>query len=346
MSAPVTALPDSLRKTFIQGLSSVLLGAFIVAVLEGVLLQSLFIYFRFYPKDPRFLKVWVVAIVILQTVCCAMIMHTTFFYLVSNYFNPIVIISGAVISSKLLPIFGPITNLLVQCFFARRALILGHQYHYTVYFAMLLNFAACGFFFALAAQAFQINNLERSTHFGGWIITTASSLMLAGDIQLTAVLITALHKSRTGIKRTNSMVDVLITYSVSTGFLLCLFNATAVGLSVAFPTGTLFLAFLYISQQVNANSVLIALNTRTLIMSVGEIEETEINPFRSRVVQVNREAKDDSRQFELPSIMFAPVHTSTIHSTTEAETKDERGVSSGLLDDNDHPNGSHTMVGV
>ncbi len=27
--------------------------------LEGVLLQSLFIYFRFYPKDPSYLKVWV-----------------------------------------------------------------------------------------------------------------------------------------------------------------------------------------------------------------------------------------------------------------------------------------------
>ncbi len=110
------------------------------------------------------------------------------------------------------------------------------------------------------------------------------------------------------------------------------------------------------------------LNTRTLVMSVGEIEDTEINPFGSRVVQVNREAKDDRRQFELPSVcyisivldlhvltgtmaflsqmMFAAGNTATIQSETDAEAKDERVMRSGLLDDNDHPNGSHTMVGV
>ncbi|KAI0744627.1 hypothetical protein C8Q76DRAFT_687984 [Earliella scabrosa] len=378
---PAIAIPSSLRDRFIQGLAAILLGTFIVAVyrtiddiplrnsLEGVLLQSLFIYFRFYAKDPVYLKIWVVAIVLerisfvrqppnahslaarlIQTACCGMVMHTSFFYLVTNYFNPLIIISGAAIftgvwessrSSKVADtIKQSINNLLVQFFFARRALILGYKYRYIVYFAMILNLASCGFWFSLAAQAFEINDLEKSTHFGGWIITTASALMLVGDMGLTGVLIWALNKNRTGIKRTNTMIDVLITYAISTACstlppLDCDFTKIA-----AFPTSTICTAFLYISQQVNSNSVLIALNTRRLIMSVGEVEATETNPFRSRAVLPKHKESDTAvREVALPSMMFAAGP-----STTEFELKEVPGIGPRMLRSSDSQRGDGEHV--
>ena len=44
-----------------------------------------------------------------------------------------------------------------------------------------------------------------------------SAQAITADSLLTGVLIVTLHWSRTGIKRTDSMIDVLILYAVSTG---------------------------------------------------------------------------------------------------------------------------------
>ena len=65
-----------------------------------------------------------------------------------------------------------------------------------------------------------------------WTISTAFLLAVIIDTALTAVLVFALHKSRTGFKSSNTMLSKLMTYTMATGLITSL-NAIA-GLAIAF----------------------------------------------------------------------------------------------------------------
>ena len=49
------------------------------------------------------------------------------------------------------------------------------------------------------------------------MISVGSAQAITADTLLTSVLIVTLRRRRTGIRRTDSMIDVLILYAVSTG---------------------------------------------------------------------------------------------------------------------------------
>ncbi|KAJ8489635.1 hypothetical protein ONZ51_g2818 [Trametes cubensis] len=92
------------------------------------------------------------------------------------------------------------------------ALTMHTAYYYLVTYYFNLDVftrrTVCYSFFRLVSDSLVV-----SVHTSGWISAVASSLLLAGDIQLTGVLIYALHRGRSGIRRTDSMIDILIAYT-------------------------------------------------------------------------------------------------------------------------------------
>ncbi|KAI9059691.1 hypothetical protein FKP32DRAFT_1679746 [Trametes sanguinea] len=269
--ASLTSL-SSLLDRFKTGIGSWLVGTFLTTLLVGMLMQQTFRYFRLYPSDPSYMKAWVVLAVVLQLVTTALIMHTSYYYLVTYYLNPIVFTKPGVWTSAVVPVFGSINNLVCESFFARRVFMIGHRYRIIVLSAMVMILASCGFFIAVTVQAFTLHNVVSSSEKGGWLPTVGSALLLAGDVQLTGVLVYVLHQGRSGIKRTDSMVDILIAYAVSSGSIICILN-----LSGVFPHNIIYSASTLVAQSVYTNSFVVALNTRDIVRSRGELDNTNLD---------------------------------------------------------------------
>ncbi|VDB98248.1 unnamed protein product [Peniophora sp. CBMAI 1063] len=314
-SAPISSLLGLLK----HSLGSEFIGCIVCSILQGSLFYGAFIYIRFYRDDPLYLKLWVAAVLTVQTICTALIIHTTFYLLVTNYFNPAFVVEGAPLSSKLVAIFGPISNLLVQSFFARRAFIIGRKYWPVTAFAMLMNVASCGFFIGTAASAFAVGNLQKSLYSGSWIVTTGSALSLAGDLQLSAILIWALHKNRTGFNKTNTMIDALIAYTISSGLLICVLNLIAVILLGVFPHSIYYLTTLWVGTLVNSNSFMVSLNSRKLIQNIGD-------PDLSTTIPTSNANRNFQRQQIVTPIRFTsgPTRSQTTQDNTDVEMKSVR----------------------
>ncbi|KAL1952236.1 hypothetical protein VTO73DRAFT_1385 [Trametes versicolor] len=216
-SVPLPATIASSLHTFETGIGAWLVGTFLSTLIAGMTLQQMFRYFRLYPSDPTYLKAWVVVAVLLQLVTTALSMHVVYYYLVTHYLDPTVFTKKDVWTSSMIPIFGPITNLVAEAYFARRVYLIGRLYRYVALSAMIMILASCGFYFAVAAQSFALSSVISSANTGGWLPTVSSALLFASDFQLTVVLVYYLYRSRTGLRRTNSMLDILIAYAMSTG---------------------------------------------------------------------------------------------------------------------------------
>ncbi|KAI9059692.1 hypothetical protein FKP32DRAFT_1679747 [Trametes sanguinea] len=269
MSSPLP--PPSVLDDFKFGIGSWLVGTFLTAVLVGTLMQQAFGYFRSYPADPLYMKIWVLLVVMLQLFSTALIMHTSYYYLVTYYFNAAVFSKPDVWTSAFTPVSVSLGNLVAErrVFFAHRVFMIGTRYRVVVASAMVMILASCGFFIAKTAQVFAAATvLHRPSQ---WPSSAGSALLLAGDLQLTGVLVYVLHTRRSGFRRTDSMIDTLIAYALTTGSLICVLNIVSLILTIVFPHNIIFTASTLVAQAVYANSFIVALNTRRVLRARGEL---------------------------------------------------------------------------
>ncbi|KAI9066295.1 hypothetical protein FKP32DRAFT_399573 [Trametes sanguinea] len=270
--------PTALLGEFKTDIGAWLVGTFLTTFLSGMLMQQTFRYFRLYPSDPIFMKTWVILAVILQLVTIALLMHTSYYYLVTYYLNTAVFSKPDVSTLGVVPFFSSTSNVVCESFFARRVFMIGRRYRIVVLSAMTMIIVSWGFFLAVPVQVFRgrltFGNLDSTSFSGEWTPTVGSALLLAGDVQLTAVLVYVLHRGRSGIKRTDSMVDVLIAYAITSGTLICILNLTSIVLFGVFPHSIIYSACTLVTQAVYTNSFVVALNTRLVVRSRGELDDS------------------------------------------------------------------------
>ncbi|KAM5544673.1 hypothetical protein V8D89_001571 [Ganoderma adspersum] len=270
---PLDLLPKipPLDNTF----GAVLIGTFVGLMLYGITLHQSYRYFRMYPADLPILKFLVSFVLVLETVSSALSMHICYRYLVMNYFHPQALIGGEW-SLNLFPVISGVTMVTTQSFFIRRVWILGRQYRYFLAVAVALCFVEMGFFIAATIKAFTIPTFKEYEH-ATWLVSTGSTMAVSSDVMITAMLIFALRRSRTGIKRTDSMLDVMIMYSINTGLLTGIANLGSLLFAFLQP-GTLIWAGVGIpGVKMYANTLMAALNSRRSLAAKGS--GSNMSPF-------------------------------------------------------------------
>ncbi|TFK91553.1 hypothetical protein K466DRAFT_595982 [Polyporus arcularius HHB13444] len=262
---------------------AVLLGTFFSLILYGMTLHQSYRYYRLYPKDRVWLKGVVSLTIVLETFHMALACHVCYFYLVTNYFNPAALLFGSW-SIKLLLICSGGIIIVAQSFFAWRVFLVGPKYRLLVLVAMSLLVGELAFFAAATIETFIIPTF-RGFEYLTWLISTGSAMAITADLLLTTVLITTLHRSRTGIKRTDSIIDVLILYAISTGLLTSIFNILSFLFTVLYTDNLIYVAFALIVTKLYANTLLVALNTRSALSgSGGIIEASDIGIYGTSIV--------------------------------------------------------------
>ncbi|KAI0706370.1 hypothetical protein C8Q76DRAFT_156810 [Earliella scabrosa] len=267
---------------------SVLVGTFVGLLLYGITLHQSYRYGRNYTKDRTILKALVATVLLLETFNTVLSAHICYYYLVSNYFEPRKLLFGSW-SVRLLPLSSGLVICTSQSFFARRVIVVGEMYRWVAFVAIALLIGELGFFAAATAEAFIRPSFASFSHVT-WLISSGSGMAVTADLLLTTVLIISLRKSRTGVRRTDSMIDVLIMYSINTGLVTGIFNILSLALSIAYPDKLLYASFGIAGTKLYATSLLAALNSRQSLASRGMLTfgVTETVAVQSAVFQIQR----------------------------------------------------------
>ncbi|EIW57836.1 uncharacterized protein TRAVEDRAFT_48863 [Trametes versicolor FP-101664 SS1] len=293
-SPPLLPAVPALDNTF----GAVLIGTCIGLIFYGLTAHQTYRYFRLYPNDVSILKVLVTVLmyrilrlwddfaapahtvsiqvfgdfshytmhphvvrvtISLATRITKVIWHS-YYYLTTNYFNPASLLSG-VWSLRLIPVVTGTVIFVCHSFYARRVYLIGGLYRPLVAIVILLMFGELSFVVASTTEAFLQPSFASWEHFT-WLISAGFGCAVGADAVLTSALTFVLHRSRTGFKSTDSMIDVLIVYTINTGLLTGLFSVLSLVFAVVFPNNLIYVALNMVSTRSYANSVLAVLNSR------------------------------------------------------------------------------------
>ncbi|KAH9902465.1 hypothetical protein C8Q73DRAFT_633999 [Cubamyces lactineus] len=249
-SPPLLPQAPALDNTYGAGL----IGTAVGLMLFGLTVHQVYRYFRLYPTDPKYIKIYVVVLLIIETFHIVISLHTCYFYLITNYLQP-----GAFLvpiwSVNTVPLATGVVAVVSQCFFAHRVWLVGPQFRPLVLISVSLLLKHD----VAATIETYVRPLYRSYWSVTWVFSASFGVAIVVDSVLTGTLITILHRSRTGIKRTDSMIDLLIVYSVNTGRI---FNILTFTFALVYPDNIIYGGFAIVTAKLYANSVLAALNAR------------------------------------------------------------------------------------
>ncbi|KAF8974326.1 hypothetical protein BDZ97DRAFT_12638 [Flammula alnicola] len=226
------------------------IGVVAAGILYGVSFVQAWYYFIKYQQDVWYIKALVGAIWVFETIHQALISHTVYHYIITNYNNPRTL-NDIVWSILLEVLFNGLIGLLVQGFLTLRVWRLsGNNVPLTVVLGCLV-LACFSCSVAFTAQSMQLQTWVQLEQLKG--LSMAVNLLGAvTDILIAAALFVFLHRSRTGFKKSDTMISRLIAFTVSTGHTL------------------IYVAFYFCLGRLYSNSVLATLNARQIIRGLGE----------------------------------------------------------------------------
>ncbi|TBU38564.1 hypothetical protein BD309DRAFT_874100 [Dichomitus squalens] len=96
---------------------------------------------------------------------------------------------------------------------------------------------------------------------------------MGADLTITGSLVYILGHFRTGFKRTDARLDLLIAYALSTGLFTCLFHVLNVIASAVWQRNLIWMVPTSVLFKLYANNFLVALNSRKALGIMGDEDE-------------------------------------------------------------------------
>ncbi|KAL1939396.1 hypothetical protein VTO73DRAFT_9952 [Trametes versicolor] len=254
---PMLAIkPLSLNDSF----GALFIGMCICILLYGLTLYQTYRYFRLYPQDQKWLKIMVIVILVAETLHTIMTIHTCYYQLVMNYFNPSSLLNDTW-SLKFLAPVSAVAMCLCQGFYIRRVYMITSRYKVLVAIAVVLLLAEFAFMIYLIVVVFIEREVKDFSKFT-WIVSATYGCAVSLDSIVTGVLIAVLLKSRTGFKSTDSLIQTLIVYSINSGLVKSISGILSFIFALVISGNMIYVAMGVVATELYANSVLAVLNTR------------------------------------------------------------------------------------
>ncbi|KAI0325608.1 hypothetical protein GY45DRAFT_216437 [Cubamyces sp. BRFM 1775] len=260
---------------------SLLLGTCFGLTMFGMAINQTYQYFALYRSDGRILKATVLTVFLSNLLHSALCIHTSYYYLVQ----------GEVVTSYLengvwsLRLIGPMTPYRDPC-----ARLLSPTYLHQYVLAgsastrltpnssptipvtvgmpacilvsvvcLMLGTTVSAMF--MAVKSFIIPSFAEWAHYT-WLSAVPFGFILATDAILTGSLIYWLHRSRTGFQDTDSVVNVLIVYTINTGLLTSTLGLLCLIFAIARPTDFTYIALNMPTTNCYTVSMFAVLNSR------------------------------------------------------------------------------------
>ncbi|KAL1949710.1 hypothetical protein VTO73DRAFT_8591 [Trametes versicolor] len=295
LSVPVDVLSPEASVTDLPSMGNkmgvIVICACIGCILFGLTTHQSYIYFRLYPSDGLRLKSFVLTLCVLDTFHTVLSVHICYFYLVSNYFDPHRLLDG-VWSIRLTIVVTGCIIALAHCFYTRRVLLLGAGKLWPIAFIGVLLVTEFGedepsttMPLKLMVLAFNLpfrnvhrfrmssyHDFEHSTvrqYLAAlqtcatdaapviqWLICSALGVAVIVDIFITISLTMYLRRSRTGFKKTDSLVDILLGYVINTGLSTSIITLVAAITAVALKDSHVYSGLYIIASKMYSVSLM------------------------------------------------------------------------------------------
>ncbi|KAI0648802.1 hypothetical protein C8Q79DRAFT_1007388 [Trametes meyenii] len=242
-------------------------GTFVSLVLYGISILQFYRYLRTHPDDNVNIKALVLSAMLLSTVHTVMSMHTCYYYLVSNYFSPGVLMRS-VWSSDLLPLVHFFVTMVSQAFFARRVYLIGTRYKFIAIFAFLCLFAGLAESIYIAYQGLSLNILLITLPSAQLNTPVSLGLSALADIVLSGAIMVSLRHNRDS-RASLSGFDLVVLYVLNTGLLTGIVHAFACIAASAWTTKLYWGAIALVGVKLYLITLFSVLNSRTMLHSRG-----------------------------------------------------------------------------
>lgn len=261
-----------MSSAFDDTLGALFIAVIIAMALWGVATLQMYWYYDNYTKDPLWIKLFVLLVWSLDTVHQALITHSAYVYLVTNYTNP-AILETVIITLEVMVLISALVSLFVQGFLLYRVYTLSKK---NVLLVGVLSAMSWAQFIAFVYFFYRGVNLGSWALIPtiNWLTKTANSLSTITDISISGTLIYLLHSSRTGYKRSDSMINRLIIFTVNTGAITSLCALCVIICVSVSPTTLIYVAFYVCTSRLYTNTLLATLNARRVSITGSEIHSS------------------------------------------------------------------------
>jgi len=244
-------------------LGASLLGINISAVIYGITCLQLYLYCTKYSGNDGWAMKFIVAFSwVLDTFHLVLLVIMFYHYAVTNW-GDVVVMSRTTWSLDIEVLTGTILTSVIQCFFARRVWLFSGKNWLLTGTIVMLSLAQLGFGNAFMWRGFQEPNFASTgSNRDKLLVGGTFSCVIACDIILTVSMCYYLHKSRTGFKGTETVINILITYAIRTCLLTTIFSLGCLATFFLYPQTMIFGAFYFVACRLYVNSLLSTLNSR------------------------------------------------------------------------------------
>jgi len=264
--------------TFGNTIGALVFGWGISSLIFGMLCIQVWRYYQRYPNDNLSYKVLVLTLWVLEALHQALVGHTTWYYVVENFGDMFIFLKPPVWSICLQTIVGSLVGTIVKICFAMRVWKFSRGNYLVTGLIIIMTIAqfATAIVYTIHTFQLQVGQAGQIKSIG----SIALSLGVATDVFTAASLSYFLHKMRTGFKRSDTLINRLIIYSVNTGTLTSVFSAAVLAMYNLMPTNFIYISLYFILCKLFANSCVGTLNTRRFVHGRGtDHEEATIPTF-------------------------------------------------------------------
>lgn len=257
--------------------------------LWGVTCVQTYTYFTRPKKDRASLQIMVAFLLALDTFDSALNIHILYHYMVSNYLNPVALMIP--VWSVLIHVFlTALSNFIIRTMFAQRIYRLSKGSIILTAWIMSISIADLVTGTIITIKAFQLKTyLELDSLSNLMYITFAFGT--GSDLSVALALCWLLRTSRTGFRKTDSMIKVLMLYTVNTGLIVAMDAAAGMLAYIFMPNNFIFLGFYLLLSKLYLNSYLATLNARQ------DLREQMSDPVSIHLSDIS----NSSRRFDVES---------------------------------------------
>jgi len=272
-------------------------------VLFGVSNLQTYIYYMQYPRDWIVYKLSVAALWLLDAFNLALTIHAVYYYLVIH-FGGIDALFHVVWSFKLQTVMNVPIIVMVQGLYALKLWRLNYRGDWIPRLMPLTVLVATVIGSILAFKTCQLRYFTDLPSMA-WITYAAFGSAVVVDSMLAVTIIHYLRRSRGEFESTNSRIEKLVFWTLSTGIITSVCSLAALITYALFPNKLYFLAIEFLLTKLYINSLLAMLNARK---SIREGTEISINFTRSNNSNSNQwPTSPSSPRPRSLSILPAPV---------------------------------------
>ncbi|KAF9495106.1 hypothetical protein BDN71DRAFT_1447997 [Pleurotus eryngii] len=264
--APILAFDNTLGALYI--------GSTLSMLLYGIICLQMFLYITSTrtKKDSRWTKLFVSVNLAIDTANQATITASIYKFLVSDYLNPFALPSGGAGSGEIFTyahsLIGACGVLFIQLFFSWRIWAFsGASLNFRTRIliptlTVILALFSFGCSVDLAITGFNHRLLSVNTPDFILAYRLSSSSRVAFDLFMTFAMTLTLYRSRSGVKRTDHVITLLIMFTVNTNLLTTLLSISELVTFIALPKATVYGGLGFLSPKLYFNTLLASLNSR------------------------------------------------------------------------------------